>query len=139
MKKCHMFAVALLAALCCSSAAIAQTALATVPVGGTAMAVAFNAVTNKIYVAAQTGTSLTEIDGLTFQGTTIPLQTPTTVATDQIEVNPITNTIYVINVANNNVAVVNGANSRRFVLADPCGSLCHGHQPHHEQIIRRGF
>jgi hypothetical protein len=64
----------LVAGLWCCAASQAQTPLATVPVGANATSIGFNAQTNKIYVVGGIGNSLTEIDGYTFQNTTIALQ-----------------------------------------------------------------
>jgi DNA-binding beta-propeller fold protein YncE len=94
MNRWHMPAITLLTVLCCSSAMNAQTPLATVPLGANAMAIGFNPETNEIYAVGGLGNSLTEIDGFTFQTTSIPLQsTGSQVASSQIAVNPVTNTI----------------------------------------------
>jgi hypothetical protein len=93
MNRWHISAVASFAVLCGSSAINAQTPLATVPIGANATAIGFNAQTNKIYVVGGIGNSLTEIDGFTFQNSTIPLQATSAVATAQVVVNPVTNTI----------------------------------------------
>src|SRR5882672_2605160 len=108
MKHWRIAAISVLVLLFFSSSMEAQTPLATVPIGLPARAVAFNAVTNKIYVVGGLGNTLTEIDGYTFQSITIPLQATTDNASANIVVNPVTNKIYVINVVSNNVAVVDG-------------------------------
>ena len=89
--------------------ASAQTALATIPVSGTAQAVAFNPATNKIYAVGGIGNYLTEIDGTTFNYVTIPLQSTSDIASAQVAANAVTNKVYVINVVNNNVAVIDGS------------------------------
>ena len=84
--------------------AIAQVVTATVPAGSAPLAVAVNALTNKIYVANLHGNSVTVIDGASNNTTTVRVGAyPLALA-----VNSTTNKIYVANTCGND---------------DTCGSL----------------
>ena len=96
--------------------AVAQTLLATVPVGQDAFFLAANAATNKIYVANYCGND--PACGNTSPGTVTVINglTNTVDATSRLEcvapflvINPVTNKIYVTNRHDNTVSVINGA------------------------------
>ena len=95
--------------------AVAQTLLATVPVGQYALYLAADPVTNKIYVANTCGNdpscgtgpgTVTVINGLTNT-----VDTTVTVGghPEFLVINPVTNKIYVSNRHDNTVSVINGA------------------------------
>jgi DNA-binding beta-propeller fold protein YncE len=81
----------------------------TVQVGAKPEALAINEVTNKIYVVNACGNdndcgsngTLTIIDGATLSTTSIPVQSSTYDRIPSIAVNPVTNTIYVVNPCGN--------------------------------------
>lgn len=85
--------------------AMAQSVLATVPVGSGPRAVAVNPSTNKIYVANDNGNSVAVIDGATNAVTTVP----TGVSPYGIAINQVTNKIYVTNSGSNFLTVIDGA------------------------------
>ena len=87
--------------------AIAQTLITTVTAGSDPVAIAFNPVTNKIYVANQQSNNVTVIDGLTYKTNTIM----SGAAPDAVAVNSATNKIYVANGNSASVTVINGANN----------------------------
>ena len=96
--------------------AVAQTLLATVPVGQDAFYLAANPVTNKIYVANYCGNdpgcgasspgTVTVINGLT---NTVDATITVGVRCRFLLINPVTNKIYVTNRHDNTVSVINGA------------------------------
>jgi YVTN family beta-propeller protein len=86
--------------------AVAQTVIATVPVGGAfPWALAVNPVTNEIYVAIANNNLTTVIDGKTLSTTDVTVGlNPAAIA-----LNPITNKIYVSSGAEDTVTVIDGA------------------------------
>lgn len=86
------------------SIAGAQSLLTNVLVGSYPVAVAINAITNKIYVVNQAGNNLTIIDGATNLTTTVA----TGLLPTAIGINPVTNKIYVTNGNSNSVTVLDG-------------------------------
>ena len=81
----------------------AQTLLGTVRVGQGPVAIMVNAVTNKIYVANQTGKSVTVIDGVTSRTTSIA----TSASPFALAVNSLTNKIYVAT-GNSQILIIDG-------------------------------
>ena len=81
-----------------------------VPVGTTPIALAVNAVTNKIYVvnAQDTTGTVTVIDGATNTTTTVIVGTTSDTFGAAIAVNPVTNKIYVTDSATNTITVIDG-------------------------------
>ncbi len=96
---------------------LAQTVIATVPVGMGPTAIAVNPVTNKIYVVDQTANSLTVIDGATDSTQTFAVgSNPTAVA-----VNSVTNKIYVSVSSPASVVVIDGDTLATSSVPVPAG------------------
>jgi YVTN family beta-propeller protein len=112
-----LFFIGCLLALC-TSPLLAQQLIATVPVGYHPGPLAVNPATNKIYVNNQGAASITVIDGVTNQTTTINLGFNTSFGT--IAVNTITNKIYLV--SGDNIAVIDGATNIFVVLPDNDGA-----------------
>ena len=84
----------------------AQTLLATVPTGSTPVAVAVNAITNRIFAVNQGSNNVTVIDGVSDATTTVAVG----VSPAALAVNPVTNRIYVANQGGSAaVTVIDGA------------------------------
>ena len=96
--------------------AVGQSLLTNVSVGSNPVAVAVNAVTNKIYVVNQNSNNLTVIDGVTNQTTTIA----TGLMPTALAINPVTNKIYVTNGNSNSVTVIDGQTN--LTTSVPTGS-----------------
>ncbi len=86
----------------------AQTLVTTVQTGQSPIALAVNPNTNKIYVANQSSSSVTVIDGITNNTTTVA----TGDGPDAVAVNPVTNKIYVANATAGTVTVIDGSNNQ---------------------------
>jgi YVTN family beta-propeller protein len=87
----------------------AQKILATVPVVPYGQAIAVNSKTHKLYVVSEPSNELIEIDGETFEKTVISLGPTSEKSLDgAICIDPARNTIYVTNVVNSTVAVIDG-------------------------------
>ncbi len=82
--------------------------LATTPVGTNPVGIAFNAATNKIYVANSGSNNISVIDGATNM-VTATITDSKAVAPVAVAVNATTNTIYVANSQSNNLTVIDGA------------------------------
>ncbi len=89
-----------------SPAVFAQTLLDVVPVGSAPKKAVVNTLTNKIYVGNSTGQSVSVIDGVTDQATTVPLQQIDVAA---LAIDPSTNKIYVTDDASTGFSVIDGA------------------------------
>ena len=83
---------------------MAQTAIATVPVGNKPIAVAANPVTHKVYVVNHGSSSVTIIDGTTHATSTVGVED----RPEAVAVNPITNKVYVTNAGADSVSVIDG-------------------------------
>lgn len=106
---CALCIALLLAALTVPSKSAAQQILATVPVGEYGQALAVNPVTGKLYVVSEPGNELTEIDLKTFKISVIPLGTTSEKSLDgAIRIDTARNRIFVTNVVNSTVAVIDG-------------------------------
>jgi YVTN family beta-propeller protein len=97
--------LAILATTIAPLLSMAQTAIATVPVGNTPVAVAANPVTHKIYVVNHGSSSVTIIDGTTHASSTVSVED----RPEAVVVNPVTNKIYVTNAGADSVSVIDGA------------------------------
>jgi YVTN family beta-propeller protein len=100
----HSLALACAVALLCFPQ-WATSATQTVMVGSHPYAIAVNSVTNKIYVANYSASSVTIIDGASTGTVTIP----TGAYPAALAVNDVTNKIYVANQGSNTVTVIDGA------------------------------
>jgi len=91
-----------------------NTVAATVRAGSYCQALAINPTTNKIYVANNSGHSITVIDGVT--------NTPTTVRVGQgprsVVANPVTNKIYTANYGSKDITEIDGATLASMAVAD---------------------
>ena len=85
----------------------ADTVAATVAAGDGPRAVAVNPVTNKIYVANQSGRTVTVIDGRDHSTTTVTAGSLSVA----VAVNPVTNKIYVANASSGDVTVIDGGDN----------------------------
>jgi len=96
-----------------SLTAMAQTLITTVTAGSYPVAIAFNPVTNKIYVVNQNSNNVTVIDGVTYKTNTVA----TGLAPNALAVNSTTNKIYVANGNSDSITVINGANNSTASVA----------------------
>lgn len=80
----------------------------TITVGSTAVGIAVNATSNKIYVANSGSNNISVIDG-TSNSVVATIADPNAAAPVAVAVNPTTNTIYVANLHSDNVTVIDGA------------------------------
>ncbi|HZP23895.1 MAG TPA: YncE family protein [Terriglobales bacterium] len=94
---------------------VAQTLLTTVSAGTYPVAVAVNAVTNKVYVANQNSSNVTVIDGATNNTATVL----TGAGPMALAVNPVTNKIYVV--CGGGVTVIDGATNRTSSVSTGLG------------------
>ena len=83
---------------------VAQTAVATVAVGNTPIAVAANPVTHKIYVVNHGSNSVTIVDGATHATSTVDVED----RPEAVAVNPVTNKVYATNAGADSVSVIDG-------------------------------
>src|SRR5439155_1062236 len=95
--------------------ALADSIIATVPVGAFPKAVAVNATTNRLYVANYADSTVSVIDGST--NTVLGSPIPVGSAPGAIAVNATTNRLYVANSADSTVSVIDG--STNTVLGSP--------------------
>ena len=113
----------LLCALAASGPARGEAAVvATVPVGSWAMGAGFNPATNRAYVSAHNGGSLTAINGTTGA---VLANVAVGYSAEGVGVNPVTNRIYVPLFYNSTVTVVNGA-THAIIGSVPVGQGCTG-------------
>jgi YVTN family beta-propeller protein len=99
----------LVAVLTLAQSSKAQKFVANVPVEEYGHAFAVNPETHKIYAVSEPGNELTEIDLRTFEKTVIPLGPTQEKSLDgAIRIDVARNKIYVTNVVNNSVAVIDG-------------------------------
>ena len=84
-----------------------------------ARAVAVNPVTNKVYISNTGSGTVTVLDGITGDTSTVNVGG----VPDAIAVNPVTNKIYVTNANNLGVAVIDGASNAFTILAIPAGDV----------------
>ncbi len=110
-------AFAALLLLCAAFPCAAQTLLTSVVTGSNPMAVAVNAVTNKIYVVNRSSNNVTVVDGVTYNTVTVP----TGAAPDSLAINPVTNKIYVANGNSATVTVIDGATNRTSTIGAGVG------------------
>src|SRR6266849_1731386 len=85
-----------------SRSPLAQTVTTTVTAGTGPASVAVNTVTNKVYVANVTSSTVKVIDGDTNTTTTVAAGT----TPESVAVNPVTNKVYVANAGSANVTVI---------------------------------
>ena len=109
---------------------MAQTLITTIPTGGNPVAVGLNPVTNKIYVANQSGNSLTVINGATNQATNVF----TGSGPDALDINPVTNKIYVADGGASAVTVIDGATNRTASVSTGVGPVAVAVNPATNQI-----
>jgi len=102
-----------------------QIVLANVPTGHDPIAVALNPVTNKIYVANQGSNSVTVIDGVTNNTTTVS----TGASPCALAVNPATNKIYVANENSATVTVIDGATNHTSSVSTGIAPIAIGVNP----------
>ena len=104
----------------------AEKVIATVPVDGSPIGLAFNPVNNSMYVANSESNEISVIDSISHREiTTIPVGLLTTVNFDSpIEFNPINNYIYVTNAGSNTVSVINST-TNTVNKTIPVGSAPH--------------
>jgi len=95
----------------------AQTLLTSVATGSYPIAVAVNAVTNKVYVANQNSNNVTIIDGVTNNTATVAVGA----GPDAIAVNAVTNKIYVANANASTVTVIDGVTNHPSTVSTGAG------------------
>src|ERR1700685_2625878 len=104
MRSLFHIGIPILATTIAPLGSIAQTAIATVPVGSTPVAVAVNPVTHKVYVVNHGSNSVTIMDGVTRATSTVSVED----RPEAVAVNPVTHKIYVVNHGSNSVTIMDG-------------------------------
>ena len=96
--------------LTASTLACGQTLQAVVPIANYPQAIAVNNFTDRVYILEESANQVTEIDGVTYAATTIPLgNNQQSSLNGALAINPFTNTIYAVDGVNNHLSIINGA------------------------------